>query len=232
MIALQTSASLQRCHSEFWIALADAYAKLRTPRDSSINNCTEPHTKTCRSMCCLTRVMSTDDIATVLTNTTRLFKPYFSWRSRPDTDTTQLSGNSSENAARTEKALEEVTAQLSSPMFSPSDCCSNLCLFRELSVQDTSLYQSCILKGEQGRYQQEPTLLPRLSIPVCFHHSPFVMLVRQLLSPVGFVQLLTEDSFGTDSVKVSDSVCVKYHFWQLLDSVYDMAECSCLVWAR
>lgn len=102
-----------------------------------------------------------------------------------------------------------------------------LCVFSAVPVsQDPSLYlatlqrlgakcHTLLVTGECG-------LVPALNLPLCFCHSPFVMVVRQLLRPDGFVTL-------TALLHQRSLSHVAHQLWA---SVYAMAQCSCLVWAR
>ena len=125
--------------------------------------------------------------------------------------------------------------------------CARDCLFHDVPVlQDSSLYsktifdflhnQQCpplsslsneasILHSEQHqplRTQSDGPLVPCLSLPLCFSHSPFVLLVRRMLCPEELVRIV-EELHGMSHCSIAH---------QLLSSVYTMAACSCLVWAR
>lgn len=102
-------------------------------------------------------------------------------------------------------------------------CTEHCVLYNPSDLQDSSYYISTILRLSGAHLSpslhKESVLLPEVCLPLCFCHSPFVMLVRHLLEPEVFVKLV-EDLCGSSVAQ------------QLLGSVYAMAECSCLVWAR
>lgn len=105
-----------------------------------------------------------------------------------------------------------------------NSCTSDsLCIFSSICVsQDPSLYiptfQKLVVKCHTLH-----KLVPSLDLPLCCCHSPFVMLVRQLLHPDGFTALVD---------MLHQKACLSNVAHQLWASVYAMAECSCLVWAR
>ena len=102
----------------------------------------------------------------------------------------------------------------------PSDC-PDCCAFH--GVDDySSTFLRLATEGSLLPLPQDPSsLLPALSLPLCLLHSPFVLLVRQLVSIELFAQLMS--SPHASSLSLSR---------QLVASVFVMAGCSCLVWAR
>ena len=99
-----------------------------------------------------------------------------------------------------------------------------LCVFFDVPVsQDPSLYAPTLgMKCNSLPVTQEHGLVPALDLPLCFYHSPFVMLVRQLLCPDEFITL-------TVMLHQRSLSCVAHQLWS---TIYAMAESSCLVWAR
>lgn len=111
------------------------------------------------------------------------------------------------------------------------DYCAEVCIFSGVCVsQDLSYDQT--LRKSAVKYQTPPVphkvpgcrcgLVPSLDPPVCCCHSPFTMLLRQLLRPDEFPAL--SDALHGDGLSG-----VAHQLWA---SIFAMAECSCLVWAR
>jgi hypothetical protein len=86
---------------------------------------------------------------------------------------------------------------------------SSVCVSKDPSLYTPTFQTLCVTDHEQD-------------LALCHCHSPFVMLVRQLLHPEGFMAI-------TDGLHEKSLSNVGHQLW---DSVYSMAECSCLVWAR
>lgn len=274
MLALQTSASLQRSHSNFWICLSQAYRKLR-----------EATLVFCGSTGC--SVADTETLSVVLAQTVQLFRPYFTWRPRTGASEAQVSHPSTSSGevadikgmasrdrdapssacqvaqspgeetlfahqsttksgntpswegatcedpplcVRKDSGARNCSGDHSSPVNS-SDSCAEPCVFSSVGVsQDPSYVQT--FRKLAVKYDALPVthklltrhqgLLPDLDLPLCCRHSPFVMLVRLLLRPEEFPAL-------SDALHGEGLSGVAHQLWA---SVYAMAECSCLVWAR
>lgn len=246
-MALQASASLQRCHSNFWICLSKAYRKLR---EATVIDCGS--TSHCRS------VRDKEVLAVVLAQTVQLFRPYFTWRVQAG-DTAHQDISSCQDASSyedqdvlscTETAHRDTTCNAGekhqdSVAANKTDCArphlctvnaadsqAKLCIFSDVCVsQDPSLYVPTLQKLA-GKCHAPPVthelvtieqgLVPGLNLPLCCYHSPFVMLVRHQLRPDGFEALM--------ETLHREALSREAH--QVWASVYVMAECSCLVWAR
>lgn len=111
---------------------------------------------------------------------------------------------------------------------SSSECCAELCVFSDVCIsQDPSLYAPTILQlAEKCHAPPVPHktggLVPGVSFHLCYSHSPYTMLVRGLLAPDGLTALL-------ETLHRQAWSGVVHQLWA---SIYAMAECSCLVWAR
>lgn len=276
-MALQTSASLQRCHSNFWIHLSLGYRKIQEMTFPQANS-----TKPCSAAVCA----NAENQKTILSKTVQLFQPYFSWRAKchenalkestelqcsPHSEDTEIltctRSLKSKNAANPEgltctDASRDPESTVTSGCTEPcvlyaqdpeqyllhiqqqvSGGCRSLSVGRGLSDSsvpplEPSLEPSAssvpplepslgpsassvppLEPSASSVPQLEPSLVPDLSFPLCFCHSPFVMLLRHTLSPDAFVEMCAH---------LLDNNMAH----QLLRSVYVMAECGCLVWAR
>lgn len=297
-MALQRSASLQRCHSNFWMHLSDGYRNLAAVVVQSPSASTEPQTLSYQALNCNTRssalprgtsppslpalaqllscnfengsccdakcgvltqsparcshsgteatASSQDNLKVILVRTVQLFRPYFSWQEKISDVTggeceehvctvpgegceCRMQDKTRHTATNADTGLISVEAGATSIEVA-SLSCTGECLFNGVPVfQDPSLYsrtllQSCNFPRDQDvpPLSGEGELVPDLSLPLCFSHSPFVMLVRRVLPPEELVRVM-EELHGLSQGSTA------HH---LLASVYRMAACSCLVWAR
>lgn len=212
LIALQTSASLQRCHSHFWILLAEAYGNLQRSQGYK---------------------PSADGLRVVLASTVQLFRPYFTWRRNAERDsfqqTDELSGEGTEKGTSSTENCHQEESEREVKNSYQDTCCSQHCVFRDVAVsQDSTLYQFILPHRNLSPRVPQDGLTPHLSLHLCLHHSPFVMLVRQALSSERCTQLIMQDLCSCAASDCNGRSLSQ----QLLDSVCAMAQCSCLVWAR
>ena len=226
VIAFQSSASFQRCHADFWICLSDGFKKLRTASQAQSNS---------TRLCCRTSAnASKEKLAIILARTVQLFRPYFSWRTKTDDDKECVKDLNIEDITVGEsEAVDSVRGCGDGDITEANDddyisaSCIQHCVFYRVPLCHTpvSSYYTTLLSGlshvPRGS-SNELSLVPDLNLQLCFSHSPFVMLVRRLLPHDEFIKMM--ESLHKQSL--SDLA------HQLLESVFAMAECSCLVWAR
>ncbi len=109
--------------------------------------------------------------------------------------------------------------------------CPEDCIFSGMDFSGGSSYYcycTTMLSGVHGRRVLIPAgavTEPHLRLRVCLDHSPFVMLVRRLISPEEFIELVRE-LLCEDAGPGAEVALL------LLSSIYAMGECSSLVWSR
>ena len=168
----------------------------------------------------------------ILIRTVQLFRPYFSWREKVADGTGDNGcvpcgrgyGCARLAADNCDCRIHGNTSPCTAGKFEGVVCTKD-CVFHSVPVQDSSLYSQTLLHALNGSCVPHtlPSLVPHLGLPLCFSHSPFVLLVRRVLLPEELVRVVRELCALSQCHVVA---C------QLLASVYAMAACSCLVWAR
>lgn len=215
-MSLQRSVSLQRCHSRFWVSLSAGYKKLGmqswASKFRSVTSNEVPNGSSSSSDAAVER------LRVILERTVQLFRPYLSWRRHVGKEKHVTSeyrlGDNSKMSSDSEATVSSGTSE--------RECCTVACttdcvFYDELNEdklkEDVSF--SSVITGAtvDGSSESVPSL--------CYDHSPFVMLVKQLLSPEELIKTVIQCTQSLPGV--AD---------HLVNSVYVMAECSCLVWAR
>ena len=210
---LQTSASLQRCHPDFWVCLSEGYKDLQlaSSETRSVNLCCSDCDGSHASVC--------DNLRTILLRTIQLFRPYLSWR----TQSSKQSESTEPECLcddKNHKDLEGDNIACYTDMDSAN--CTEHCIF--FGTSDLSRYFRTIMFASESLQEitSDLPIIPNLRFHLCFDHSPFSLLIRHLISPENFTKV------AEDLCKCSLSEVAR----QLVNSIHAMAECSCLVWAR
>ena len=190
---------------------------------------------------------SPGNLEVILTQTLQLFRPYFSWREKVAGNVTDSDCNEDGCAVPSEGSMgseckfqngashhvacaptRELEADISTALDSASGCSRDCIFFNALVFQNPTLYSRTLLnccppdQHIQLSSGNGNKLVPHLTLPLCIAHSPFVMLIRRALSPKELVC----------TIKELHGMSQRTFAHQLLSSVYAMAACSCLVWAR
>lgn len=133
VLALQTSAGLQRCHSNFWVCLSQAYRKLR-----------EETLTDCRSTGC--SVSTREALTELLAQTVQLFRPYFTWRLQTGVaEEVHISDSSTLSEKSTvPKALSSSTMHQYTPFSAHQSRGETTCQGNESTHQNTSCRHDCL----------------------------------------------------------------------------------------